>query len=200
MIITAIFLVVAYLVGSLSSAVIVCKFMKLPDPRTEGSKNPGATNVLRIGGKEAALITLLGDVVKGLLPVVIADVVGVQGFALALVAVAAFVGHLFPVFFEFKGGKGVATAFGGVLALSWGVGIAALVTWLAVAAIFRYSSLAALVAALLTPIYFAIFTSNYSYIFPVALMVAALVWRHWANIEKLRAGTEDKIQLEMWKK
>lgn len=197
MITALIFVVIAYLLGSLSSAIIVCKVMKLPDPRTQGSNNPGATNVLRIGGKWAAVATLFGDVFKGFVPVVFAAVFGVQGFALGLVALAAFAGHLFPVFFKFQGGKGVATAFGVTLALAWGVGLAALVTWVVVAAIFRYSSLAALVAAVLTPVYFLLFTQHYGFILPVLVMVAVLIWRHWANIEKLRAGTESKINLAM---
>lgn len=193
MITVTIFLVIAYLIGSLSSAIIVCKVMNLPDPRTQGSNNPGATNVLRIGGKEAALITLIGDVFKGLLPVLLASVLDVSDFALGLIACAALVGHIFPVFFKFQGGKGVATAFGALLALSWIVGAALLVTWLVVAVIFRYSSLAALVAAVCAPIYVALFTHHYGYLVPVIAIVALLIWRHWQNIQRLRAGTESKI-------
>lgn len=194
MITVSIFLVIAYLFGSLSSAIIVCRILDLPDPRTQGSNNPGATNVLRIGGKKAALITLAGDVLKSALPVLLAHIFGVRDFALGLVACAAFVGHLFPVFFKFQGGKGVATAFGALVALSWPVGLVAAATWLVVAVVFRYSSLAALVAAVLAPFYVAIFSQHYSFIIPVIFMSLLLIWRHWPNVQRLRAGTESKIK------
>ena len=194
MITAYILIVIAYLIGSLSSAVIVCKLMGYPDPRTQGSNNPGATNVLRIGGKKAALITLAADVLKGALPVLLAELLHVQGFMLAMVAFAAFFGHVFPVFFKFQGGKGVATAWGGLFALSPYLGIAAAVTWVIVAGLFRYSSLAALVAAVLAPVYAAIFT-DYGYLVPILAITAVLFWRHWNNIQRLRAGTESKIKL-----
>lgn len=195
MITAYIFLVIAYLVGSLSSAIVVCRILGYPDPRTQGSHNPGATNVLRIGGTKAALITLIVDVLKGAIPVLFAQLFQVQGFMLALVAFAAFVGHIFPVFFKFRGGKGVATALGGLFALSLYMGIALVATWVIVAALFRYSSLAALVAALLAPVYAAIFTHHYGYLAPILAMVLILVWRHWDNIQRLREGTESKIKI-----
>jgi acyl phosphate:glycerol-3-phosphate acyltransferase len=190
---TVVFLVFGYVVGSLSSAIITCRLMGLPDPRTQGSQNPGTTNVLRIAGKKAAALTLLGDVLKGTIPVLLAHAFGVKEFALGLVAMAAFVGHIFPLFFKFQGGKGVATAFGVILALSWQVAVAVLITWLVVAAIFRYSSLAALVAAVLSPLYMVIFSSHYSYLLPLCCVVLILLWRHSANIQRLRSGTESKI-------
>lgn len=192
MIINIIFIVIAYLIGSLSSAILVCRFMGLPDPRTQGSKNPGATNVLRIGGKVPALITLGGDILKGTVPVLLAHLFGVSGLFLGFVAVAAFIGHLFPVFFGFEGGKGVATAFGGLLGLSLFAAIIAAAIWLVVAAITRYSSLAALIAAIVAPFMVLIF-SQASYFLPVLIMTGLLIWRHLDNIQRLRAKTETKI-------
>jgi glycerol-3-phosphate acyltransferase PlsY len=186
------FIIFAYLLGSICSAILVCKALKLPDPRTEGSKNPGATNVLRIGGKNAAILTLIGDMLKGFIPVFCAQLFGIEGFSLGLIALAAFLGHLYPIFFQFKGGKGVATAFGAVLGLSFLVGFLLAITWLVVAFISRYSSLAALVTAALGPIYLLIF-SNKAYFFPTLAMTALIFWRHRDNIEKLRGGQEDKI-------
>ena len=191
--ITAIILsVIAYLIGSLSSAIIVCKFLNLPDPRAQGSMNPGTTNVLRIGGKVPALITLSGDILKGFLPVLIGHLIGISGFFLGLIAIAAFLGHLFPIFFNFQGGKGVATALGTFLALSPVVGIAVVATWILMAAIFRYSSLAAITAAILAPIFMLVF-ADMGYFLPTLAITAMLVWRHLANIQRLRAGTESKI-------
>ena len=145
--------VVAYLLGSLSAAIITCRVMGLPDPRGQGSGNPGATNVLRIGGKKAAAITLLGDFLKGLIPVLLASLLGVSALGLALVALAAFLGHLYPLFFGFQGGKGVATAFGAIIGLSLPVALAVLLTWVGVFALCRVSSVAALSAAALAPFY-----------------------------------------------
>lgn len=189
-----IFAIIAYLLGSVSSAVVVCKLMGLPDPRTEGSGNPGATNVLRLGGKQAALIVLIADGLKGFIPVILAWLFGVTGFALALVALAALIGHIYPVFFKFEGGKGVATAIGAMFGLSIFVGILALITWALVVYFTKYSSLGALVTAVLLPLYVIIF-SHPAYFFPVLIMTVLLVWRHWDNIERLRAGTETKIAL-----
>lgn len=183
----------AYLFGSISSAIIVCKLMGLPDPRTEGSRNPGATNVLRIAGKKAATVTLLGDMLKGVIPVLAAKWVGLDTTGLALVAFAAFMGHLFPVFFRFEGGKGVATALGCLLALSWPVGLCWMGTWFVVALIFRYASLSSLIASLLAPAYIWYFTDNLTYVITVALMSIILIIRHRSNIEKLLAGKESKI-------
>lgn len=189
----AVILYVAYLIGSISSAIVVCKLMGLPDPRTQGSRNPGATNVLRIGGKKAALITLLGDALKGLLPVLFARWYGFDTTLLSLVALAAFLGHLFPIFFRFEGGKGVATAIGSLLALSWPTGLCWIATWIVIAAIFRYSSLAALIASLLAPFYLAYFTHNLIATGVISLMCLALILRHRSNIVKLWEGQESKI-------
>lgn len=190
---TAIATYIAYLFGSVSSAIIVCKFMGLPDPRSTGSRNPGATNVLRIGRKKAALITLLGDTLKGTLPVLAAKWWGLDDLGIALVLLGAFLGHLFPIFFRFEGGKGVATALGGLFALSWPVGLSWVGTWLIIAGIFRYSSLAAIVASLLAPLYVWFFTQNDTYVITVALMGLILIMRHHSNIKKLWKGCESKI-------
>ncbi len=187
------FIILGYLLGSVSTAIIVCRALGLPDPRTEGSRNPGATNVLRLGGKTAAAVTLLGDLLKGLLPVLAAQVAGVSEWGLAGTALAAFLGHLYPAFFGFEGGKGVATAFGAVLGLSAWVATAALATWLLMAAIVRISSLSALTAAVLTPLYIWWFKLPQVYTLAVLIMVALLIWRHRSNIQNLLAGTEDRM-------
>lgn len=188
-----VFVVLGYLAGSISTAIIVCRVMGLPDPRSEGSHNPGATNVLRFGGKKAAAITLAGDFLKGLLPVLLARWLGLNETGLALTALAAFLGHLYPVFFSFAGGKGVATAFGAILGLSWPVALAALATWLFMAFVVRISSLSALTAAALAPLFGWWFGLPGVYIAVILVMVGLLVWRHRSNIRKLLAGAEDKI-------
>lgn len=194
--------VLAYLIGSLSFAVIVSSVMGLNDPRTYGSGNPGATNVLRSGSKKAAALTLLLDAIKGLVPVLLVKYVGpdygLHEGTLALVAIAAFLGHLFPVFFKFKGGKGVATALGVLLGLSGWLGLLVLVTWLLVALTTRYSSLSALIAAVMAPVYYVLFGSSlWVYDKPVLLAVIAmsalLLWRHAENINRLLKGQESKI-------
>ncbi len=185
--------ILGYLMGSVSAAIVVCRLMGLPDPRSQGSGNPGATNVLRIGGRSAAAITLLGDFLKGLLPVVLAQVAAVGPATVAATALAAFLGHLYPVFFRFQGGKGVATSFGVVLGLSPWVALGALATWLVVAAVLRISSLAALSAAALCPLYLWWFELPGIYVAAVLVMVALLVWRHRGNIQRLLAGTEGRI-------
>ncbi len=188
--------VFAYLLGSVSAAIITCKVMGLPDPRSEGSKNPGATNVLRYGGKKAAAITLFGDMLKGLLPVLIAQAVGVEESVIAATAMAAFLGHLYPVFFGFQGGKGVATAMGVFLGLSWPLALALLATWLIVAKVFKVSSLAALIAAALAPLY-TWFIEPGSIYFSLSIVIAILLlWRHRSNIQRLLEGTEDKSKLK----
>ena len=184
---------IAYLFGSISSAIIVCKLMRLPDPRTQGSKNPGATNVLRIGGKKAAAITLLGDVLKGVIPVLAAKWYGLDEFGLALVTFAAFLGHLFPIFFRFEGGKGVATAIGCLLALSWPTGLCWMATWFVMALLFRYSSLASLTASILAPLYIWLFTGSLIYTITIGVMTLLLIIRHRSNIANLMAGRESKI-------
>jgi acyl phosphate:glycerol-3-phosphate acyltransferase len=185
--------VLGYLAGSIATAILVCRALGLPDPREAGSRNPGATNVLRFGGKKAAAITLAGDFLKGLLPVLLARLWGLDDTGLALTALAAFLGHLYPVFFGFAGGKGVATAFGALLGLSWPVALAALATWLLMAWIVRISSLSALTAAALTPLFAWGFGLSGAALAAVLLMVGLLVWRHRSNIHHLLAGTEDQI-------
>lgn len=182
-----------YLLGSLSSAVLVSRMLGLADPRTTGSRNPGATNVLRYGGKRAAILTLAGDVIKGVVAVAIARFVTDDSPVLALAAVAAFVGHLYPVFFGFRGGKGVATALGVWLALVPWVGVLLLATWLLIALVFRYSSLAALIAALTAPLYVLWLAPLATYVAAAVVMTALLIWRHRSNIRNLVAGTEARI-------
>jgi glycerol-3-phosphate acyltransferase PlsY len=186
----------SYFIGSISFAVVVSKAMRLPDPHSYGSGNPGATNVLRTGNKVAALLTLVGDAAKGYVAIAIARaLVGVEvdSWVLPLAAIAAFVGHLFPVFHGFKGGKGVATALGILLAINWVLGLTTLSTWLIVAVFMRYSSLAALIAALFAPLYFIFLFGVQPMAAAVAAMSALLIWRHKGNIEKLLNGTEGKI-------
>lgn len=193
MLMLLLFAVLGYLAGSIATAILVCRMLGLPDPREEGSCNPGATNVLRFGGKKAAAITLAGDLLKGLLPVLLARLAGLDDAGLALTALAAFLGHLYPVFFGFAGGKGVATAFGALLGLSWPVALAALATWLLMAWIVRVSSLSALTAAMLTPLFAWGFGLSGVGLAAVLLMVGLLVWRHRSNIRLLLAGAEDRI-------
>ncbi len=189
--------IAAYLIGSLSFAVIVSLAMGLPDPHSYGSGNPGATNVLRTGKKAAAALTLLGDAGKGWLALWLAQhyaaEFGLVPVALAGVALAAFLGHLFPVFFRFEGGKGVSTALGILLAINPWLGLATLATWLIIAVFFRYSSLAALVASLFSIFYTAFLFGLSPYLPAVILMTALLFWRHKDNIVKLMNGTESKI-------
>jgi acyl phosphate:glycerol-3-phosphate acyltransferase len=184
----------AYLIGSLSFAVIAAKLMGLPDPRSFGSGNPGATNVLRTGNKTAALLTLLGDLAKGWVAVWLAGKIGSHfGNHLLVVHVAAlsvFLGHLYPVFFGFSGGKGVATALGVLLAFNPMLGLAALATWLIVFAVSRLSSLAALAAAAAVPIYGAYLTASRATVITLCILSALLVWRHRGNIQRLLAGKE----------
>jgi len=186
----------AYLIGSVSSAIIVCRLMQLPDPRQHGSGNPGATNVLRVGGKKAAAVTLLGDMLKGLLPVLAARFLDVPTLILGLTGFAAFIGHLYPVFFGFKGGKGVATMLGVMFGLHWAVGLATALTWLVMAKVFRISSLSALVATLLAPLYVFIFMRNdrpLSLVVITGCMTLILFWRHRSNIRNLLSGKEGRI-------
>ena len=190
-------LVAAYLIGSISFAVVVSKFVGLEDPRTYGSKNPGATNVLRSGNKKAALLTLLGDALKGTMAVALAfyfqDQLGLSSTDIAWVRLAAFVGHLYPVFFKFAGGKGVATALGVLLALNWILGLATAVTWVVIAYFFRYSSLAALIAALFAVFYNVLLFGINGQAAAIAIMSGLLIYRHKQNIANLIAGKESKI-------
>ena len=192
----------AYLVGSLSFAVIVSRLMNLDDPRSYGSGNPGATNVLRSGNKIAAALTLLFDGLKAFIPLWCVQQYGVEfglaGGTVAAVAMAAFLGHLFPVFFKFKGGKGVATAIGASFGIHPLLGVATGLTWLIIAYFFRYSSLAALVAAVFTPVYYLLcdgvaWRSEPAVTMALGLIACLLIWRHSANVGRLIRGTEPRI-------
>jgi len=183
----------AYLIGSIPMAIVVARAFGLPDPRTTGSNNPGATNILRYGGKTAAALTLAGDVLKGVVAVLLVRYVTDDPQVIALGGAAVFLGHLYPAFFGFQGGKGVATALGVWLVLMPSVGGLLLLTWLAVAAAFRYSSLAALVAALAAPVYVRLLDGAGVYIALAAGMAVFLFWRHRRNIRNLLDGTEGRI-------
>jgi glycerol-3-phosphate acyltransferase PlsY len=186
-------IVAAYLLGSISSAIIVCRLMGLPDPRTEGSNNPGATNVLRIGGRKAAAITLLGDSIKGLVPVLLCHLFGRGPEVLALAGLAAFLGHLYPVFFGFKGGKGVATALGVQFGWHWLIGLAVAGTWLFMAKVARISSLAALISMALAPLVVWLIWPSPELVAAQVVISILLFWRHRSNIRKLVEGSEGKI-------
>jgi glycerol-3-phosphate acyltransferase PlsY len=183
----------AYLLGSVSSAIIVCRVMGLPDPRTEGSNNPGATNVLRIGGKKAAAVTLVGDSLKGLAPLLLAHALDRSAPVFAATGMAAFLGHLYPVFFGFKGGKGVATALGVQFGLSWMIGGAVAGVWLIVAKVMNISSLAALVSMTVAPLFVWLIWPAPELVAMQILMSAILIWRHRSNIRKLLSGAEGKL-------
>lgn len=189
------YMFVAYLLGSISSAILICRMAGLPDPREHGSGNPGATNVLRIGGRWVALGVFIFDVLKGMLPVWIGYRLGLTQFELGMVALGACLGHIFPIFFKFKGGKGVATAFGSIAPIAWGVAGSMFGTWLLVFLVSGYSSLSAVIAALLTPLYVWYFRPEFT--FPVALVCCLLVYRHHSNIQRLWRGQEDKF---LWRK
>lgn len=192
----------AYLIGSISFAVLVSRVMGLPNPHSYGSKNPGATNVLRTGNKKAAILTLLGDSLKGFVAVLIAQVLLQEQqnlqWLVAMVAFVVFIGHLYPIFHQFKGGKGVATAAGVLFGIHWILGLAAISTWLIIAVFFRYSSLAALITAIFAPLY-AYFLFFIDGRIPQEMCMAVLgigiflIWRHQANISHLLGGTEQKI-------
>jgi len=183
----------AYLIGSLSAAIIICKLMGLPDPRTQGSRNPGATNVLRIAGKKTAALVLLGDMLKGLIPLLAARAFDVEDHILAAVGLAAFLGHLYPIYFGFHGGKGVATSLGILLGLSWPLAAAVLATWLFMARVFRISSLSALTAAIAAPLYTWLLLNSVPLLIMVCVISTMLLWRHRGNIQRLISGAEGKI-------
>ena len=183
----------AYLLGSVSAAIIVCKTLGLSDPRTGGSGNPGTTNVMRLYGKKAAFLTLVGDIFKGIIPVLLAKVIVNSEFIIAMCGLAAFLGHIFPIYFKFKGGKGVATLIGILFATHWLLGVSYIITWILTALIFRYSSLAALIAALPIPIYSYFIEQNTQYTISFAVITIILFWRHKPNIYSLLNGKEDKI-------
>lgn len=187
--------ILAYLVGSVSSAIVVARLFSLTDPRSIGSGNPGATNILRQGNKTAAVVTLLGDVLKGVVPVLITYVLTDDPVILALVAGAAFLGHLFPVFFGFEGGKGVATGLGVYIGLYWPVGLSLIGCWLLVAALFRYSSLAAIVTSVVSPFIVAYWLPHPAFVAMSIVLALLLLWRHRQNLQRLTRGEEDKIRL-----
>ena len=194
---TLVFVIAAYLIGSISFAVVISKLFGLSDPRTYGSKNPGATNVLRSGNKAAAVLTLLGDGFKGWLVVWLAlhyaPLYGVTETGVALAALAVFLGHLWPIFFRFVGGKGVATALGVLLGINPWLGLATLVTWVVIAYAFRYSSFAALVASVFAPFYYALLFGVDAMLMAVVVMSALLIYRHRANIDNLLRGKEGRL-------
>lgn len=184
------FVPVAYLIGSISSAIIICSLMGLPDPREQGSGNPGATNVMRFGGKKAAAITLLGDLLKGLIPVYLAKLLGMSVELLAITGLAAFMGHLYPVFFKFKGGKGVATSIGVLLGFSWMLGFSFIGTWLLIYKVGKISSLSALCASVISPVYAWFIVGDIPIVGVSIVMMVFLLWRHKSNIQRLLNGEE----------
>jgi glycerol-3-phosphate acyltransferase PlsY len=187
-------IIFSYLIGSISTAIIVCKVMNLPDPRTQGSKNPGATNVLRIGGKKAAAITLLGDGLKGALPVLLVLYMGFDLVDATWVALAAFLGHVYPVFFGFKGGKGVATFLGALFALGFTIGASFALIWLFVAKVLKISSLSALIATLLSPVFFYFLSGNLQATYIIILMSLLIFTTHRSNIKRMLSGDEGSIK------
>ena len=195
MIIDILLVLGGYLFGSISTAILTCHLMGLPDPRSEGSGNPGATNVLRLGGKKAAFLTLSGDMLKGLVPVLIAQALHASPLIQSATALAAFLGHLYPVFFGFRGGKGVATALGVAFGLYWLAGLVVAGIWLLMAFMFRISSLSALTAMLLAPACFWLLKPEPAFIGVMIVITLMLFWRHRTNIRDLLSGTEGKIEL-----
>ncbi|GAB2950945.1 glycerol-3-phosphate 1-O-acyltransferase PlsY [Hafnia psychrotolerans] len=189
-------IIFAYLCGSISSAILVCRVARLPDPRTQGSGNPGATNVLRIGGRTAAATVLIFDVLKGMLPVWLAYRLNIPPMYLGLTAIAACVGHIYPVFFRFKGGKGVATAFGAIAPIGWDLTGLMAGTWLLTVLLSGYSSLGAIVSALIAPFYVWWFKPQFT--FPVAMLSCLILLRHHDNIQRLWRRQETKIW-DKWK-
>lgn len=189
------FLLVAasYFVGSASAAIITCKLMGKEDPRTQGSKNPGATNVMRYAGKKAAIFTLFGDLLKGLVPVLIGHALGLSWGWLVLIGIAAFLGHLYPIYFGFKGGKGVATALGVYFGLDPIIGAVIGISWLISSLIFNMSSLSALIACLLAPMYFVWITGSIDLLAGLLIITIFIYWRHRENIKKIIDGSESKI-------
>lgn len=188
-------IIIAYLLGSISCAIVISKIYKTPDPRTEGSGNAGATNMLRIAGKKQAAMVLIGDMLKGLIAVWIGHLFHVTGFQLGLVGLAAVIGHVFPLYFGFKGGKGVATAIGVVFGLPSIIsGILMLAAWGAIAFTTRYSSLASIITVILAPVFLLIFAKA-AFFIPAALMAALIVWKHKENITRLQNKTESKIEI-----
>lgn len=188
-----IFPILGYLIGSVSTAILVCHLMRLPDPRTEGSGNPGATNVLRVGGKVPAAITLIGDAAKGLLPVALANAVAAPPLWVGITALTCVLGHLYPLFFRFKGGKGVATTIGAVFGISWISGLLFIASWLALSLLFRISSLAALGTLVLLPMFIWVTTRSWELVICSGVIGLLVFWRHRSNIRRLFKGEEPKI-------
>ncbi len=187
---------IGYLSGSINSAIIISKIFSLPDPREEGSNNPGATNVLRLSGKKYASMVLVGDILKGFLPVLLGQLLGANDFILSVVGLSTVLGHIYPVFFGFEGGKGVATALGALLGLNFIMGVVLLAIWMLVANFSRYSSLASLVTLVIAP-FAAIFSTENVNVFPPLLIMSLLViYKHRDNINRLLAGKEHKISLK----
>lgn len=186
-------IVCGYLAGSVSAGILVARIMGLGDPREAGSGNPGATNLLRLGGRKAAIVTLLADAAKGLIPVLIAHALQLDSLWLALVGLAAFLGHLYPVFFGFRGGKGIATGFGVMLGWHLLMGLGGLLTWVVVAGVSRISSLSALVSFALAPIYILALTGDQALASAAAIMAVITAWRHRSNIARIAKGQEPKI-------
>jgi len=183
----------AYLSGSLCSAIIICRLLGLEDPRRGGSGNPGATNVLRLYGSRVAAFTLAGDVLKGIAPVLLAKFLQAPQIVIALCGLGAFFGHVYPLYFRFRGGKGVATFLGVLAATNWLLGLGFIITWSAVALVSRYSSLAAVIASVMTLLYTWLLTESPVYLLCNLCIVSALLWRHRSNLAKLLTGTEKKI-------
>lgn len=182
-----------YVIGSVSSAIIVCRICNLPDPRSEGSLNPGATNVMRLAGKSYGIVVLIADMIKGFLPVLIAQMLGAGAITVGFTCLAAVIGHMFPVFFEYKGGKGVATALGAMLGLHIMLGVAVMLTWLVVAHFSRYSSLSSMTAIVLAPIYTLFIFGHVDAFIPLLLIAFLILYKHRNNINRLLDGTEPKL-------
>ncbi|MBA2409641.1 MAG: glycerol-3-phosphate 1-O-acyltransferase PlsY [Gammaproteobacteria bacterium] len=193
MFIAILLIIAAYLLGSISTAIIACRLLGATDPRTVGSRNPGATNVLRAGGRRAAGITFFGDVLKGLVPVLVARGLGLDASVVGAVAMAAFCGHVFPVYYGFEGGKGVATGLGALCGVHALVGISAFATWLLVAGTTRLSSLASLATCLMAPVYMLMMTGSAWLTWVTVIMAAIIIMRHRSNISQLLEGSEEKI-------
>lgn len=191
-IVVLVMIILAYLLGSISSAVLICRVCHLPDPRTQGSKNPGATNVLRVGGKWAAIAVLLCDVLKGMLPVWASYFLNIQPLMLGFIGLAACLGHIYPLFFHFKGGKGVATALGTMAPIGLDLTGMVMATWIVTFFFSRYSSLAAVVTSLLAPFYTWIVKPQYT--IPVAMLSCLIIFRHYQNIKRLIDGSEPKVR------
>ncbi|HBV77137.1 MULTISPECIES: glycerol-3-phosphate 1-O-acyltransferase PlsY [Vibrio] len=191
-ILVLVMIIFAYLLGSISSAVLICRVCRLPDPRLQGSKNPGATNVLRVGGKGAAIAVLLCDILKGMIPVWLSYFFGITPLMLGFIGVAACLGHIYPIFFHFKGGKGVATAVGTMAPIGFDLTGMVMMTWLVTFLLSRYSSLAAVVTSLLAPFYTWMIKPQYT--IPVAMLSCLIIFRHYSNIKRLIEGNEPKIK------